>query len=76
MMACKYCKSLCIKYGKQNNGEQQYKCKSCDKTQLNNYTRHAYKNQCLNNWVAEMVKEGCGIRSMARLLKISTNTII
>jgi IS1 family transposase len=30
----------------------------------------------VNSWVAGMVKEGCGIRSMARLLKISTNTII
>jgi insertion element IS1 protein InsB len=36
----------------------------------------AYGNIRLNNWVAGMVKEGCGIRSMARLLGISVNTII
>lgn len=76
MMVCKYCDYSCIKYGKQNNGEQRYKCKGCGKTQLNNYIRQAYSNQGLNSWVARMVKEGCGIRGMARVLKISTNTII
>jgi len=76
MIACKYCKSLCIKYGKQNNGEQRYRCKSCGKTQLNNYTRQAYGIQGLERWVAGMVKEECGIRSMARLLKISTPTLM
>jgi insertion element IS1 protein InsB len=76
MMFCKYCKCSCVKYGKQNKREQRYKCKSCGKTQLNNYTRQACGNQQLNSWIAGMVKEGCGIRSMSRLLRISPNTII
>lgn len=76
MTACKYCKCLCIKYGKQNNGEQRYRCKNCGKTQLHNYIRQAYSIQGMERWVAGMVKEGCGIRSMARLLKVSTTTLM
>jgi insertion element IS1 protein InsB len=76
MMACRYCNYSCIKYGKQKNGQQRYKCKKCGRAQQGNYSKMAYGNIRLNNWVGGMVKEGCGIRSMARLLGISVNTII
>lgn len=75
-MTCKHCNSICIKYGKQQNQQQRYKCKNCGKTQQDAYSRQAYNNICINDQIARMVKEGCGIRSMARLLQLATNTII
>lgn len=51
-------------------------CKNCGKAQLGTYTRKAYSDVKINSWIAGMVKEGCGIRSIARLLKVSINTII
>jgi IS1 family transposase/transposase-like protein len=76
MIACKYCKGLCIKYGRQKNGQQRYKCKECYKIHLGNYIKQAFSNTRLNIWIAVMLKEGCGIRSISRLLKVCTNTII
>jgi IS1 family transposase/transposase-like protein len=74
MIVCKYCNSSCIKYGKQKNN-QRFKCKGCGKTQQSRYTKKAYNCAGLNIWVAGLVKEGCGIRSMARLLGLAVNTI-
>jgi insertion element IS1 protein InsB len=51
-------------------------CKNCGKAQLGTYTKKAYSDIKINSWIAGMVKEGCVIRSMARLLKVSINTII
>jgi transposase-like protein len=75
MIACKYCSGSCIKYGCQKNGRQRYKCKQCGKTFQGSYQNQAC-NAGINNWVIGLVKESCGIRSMARLLKIATNTIM
>lgn len=75
MVACKYCKSQCIKYGCQKNGQQRFKCKQCGKTQQQSYCKKAYSSD-INNWIIGLVKESCGIRSMARLLKVAINTIM
>jgi IS1 family transposase/transposase-like protein len=75
MATCKYCNSSCIKYGKQKNGQQRLKCKECGKTQQDRYTKKAYNYTDINAWIAGLVKEGCGIRSMARLLGLAINTI-
>ncbi|WP_416993676.1 transposase-like zinc-binding domain-containing protein, partial [Alistipes ihumii] len=32
-MECKYCGGTCVKDGRQNNGRQRYKCKSCHRKQ-------------------------------------------
>ncbi len=74
-MECKYCSNNCIKYGFQNNSRQRYKCKSCGKIQLNKYSNNAY-NRNTNQDIVALLKEGCGIRSIARLLKISPATVI
>jgi insertion element IS1 protein InsB len=76
MMTCKHCNNACIKYGKQPNQQQRYRCKSCGKTQQGAYIRLAYSSIGINNRIAGLVKEGCGIRSIARLLQLSANTII
>ena len=54
---------------------QGYKCKSC-----NCKFQEIYENQaCLpgtNRSIVLLIKEGCGIRSISRILKISTTTVL
>jgi IS1 family transposase/transposase-like protein len=73
-VSCKYCKNETIKYGKAS-GSQPYRCKKCSKIQLVVYKKHAYKTS-INFDIAAHVKEGCGIRSIARLLRISATTVL
>jgi hypothetical protein len=42
---------------------------------LQRYVKHAYKAS-VNPDIAAHVKEGCGIRSIARLLKIAVGTVL
>ncbi len=59
-----------IKYGKTPDGRQRYKCKVCSKRFLKNYSYKAYFID-INENIANLLKEGVGIRSTSRLLKIS-----
>ncbi len=72
---CKFCASKCIKNGFQCNGRQRYKCISCKRKQQINYQYNAYKCDT-NNSIILFTKEGLGIRSTARILKISTTTLL
>lgn len=74
-MNCKYCKGKCKKDGFQRNSCQRYKCKECRKKQQKGYKYHAYDPQ-INRTIITYTKEGVGIRSTARLLKISTTTLL
>ena len=71
---CLFCLGPTIKFGKIRN-QQRYRCKNCNKTQISNYSKKAYKPHT-NSYIIDHVKEGCGIRSIARLLNISPNTVI
>ncbi|MES2268636.1 MAG: IS1 family transposase [Bacteroidota bacterium] len=71
---CHYCFGAIIKFGKIGN-QQRYRCKSCNKTQIAHYSNKAYKPHT-NSYIINYVTEGCGIRSIARLLNISPNTVI
>jgi transposase-like protein len=42
---------------------------------MNSYTYNACK-QTTNEWITNLVKEGSGIRSIARLLEISSTTVL
>jgi insertion element IS1 protein InsB len=64
----------CIKWGKSNADKQRYKCKSCGKTCIDNYSNHSYIVS--NKSITSLLKEGCGIRSIARLLHISCTTVL
>ncbi len=71
---CRHCNSICIKHGKINN-RQRYKCKGCSKTFMSNYKNNA----CLagiNTSITGLLKEGCGIRSISRLLRMSSTTVL
>ena len=72
-MVCKTCSQSCIKYGKTVKGTQRYYCNSCKKTQQKNYQYKACRKK-VNNHLTSLLKEGCGIRSISRLLAISTTT--
>lgn len=72
-MNCRYCNELCIRKGTQNQ-IQIYQCKTCLK-----YQRMSYKYQSKlieDHQIAQLIKEGCGIRSIARILTISPSTVI
>lgn len=72
---CKYCNNNLIKYGKSSANKTRYHCKSCKRTQVENYSYKAYSSD-LNKNIISLTKEGAGIRSIARLLEISTNTLL
>lgn len=73
---CSHCEAnYTIKNGKTNDNKQRYKCKACSKTFIRQYSYNAYKTKT-NEYIKNLLIEGCGIRSIARLLKISPTTII
>ena len=64
-----------IKYGKTKSGNQRYICKACGKTRVENYVYLAYKGD-INQNIIQLTKEGLGIRSTARILNVSTTTLL
>ncbi|MFB3386617.1 IS1 family transposase [Flavobacterium sp. LAR06] len=72
---CNFCNGTCIKNGFQSNGIQRYKCCVCQKRQQIDYRYNAYKRD-INQEIVLFTKEGLGIRSTARILKISTTTLL
>jgi len=64
-----------IKYGKTKSGAQRYICKLCRKTREESYIYRAYKYD-INHNIVQLTKEGLGIRSTARILKISATTLL
>jgi insertion element IS1 protein InsB len=73
---CPNCKSKnSIKNGFTANKKQQYICKSCKNRFIDFYTYKAY-NSWVNKRIIQFTKEGLGIRSTARILKISTTTLL
>ncbi|WP_163396755.1 IS1 family transposase [Flavobacterium limi] len=72
---CNFYNGKCIKNGFQSNGNQCYKCCVCQKRQQIDYKYNAYKRN-INQEIVLFTKEGLGIRSTARILKISTTTLL
>ena len=73
-LECPLCKGMCVKHGKTTADKQRYQCKICKKTFIENYTSLAYLIP--SGSITALLKESCGIRSIARLLKISCSTVI
>lgn len=73
---CPHCKGASIiKNGRTKTGKQQYYCKPCSKRSIDYYSYKAY-NPVVNLQIVELTREGLGIRSTARVLKISPTTLI
>ncbi|WP_370640666.1 hypothetical protein [Flavobacterium sp. SM15] len=72
---CIKCSSFSvIKNGKTKNQKQQYYCKNCGKRFIEFYSYKAYTQE-INSQITTFIKEGLGIRSCAKILKISTTTL-
>lgn len=71
---CRYCGNYCVKKGIRN-GCQKLLCTKCGKWQQEEYIQPARRLD-LDNWIICYVKEGLGIRSISRILEISTNTVL
>ncbi|CCG52178.1 Transposase IS1 family [Flavobacterium indicum GPTSA100-9 = DSM 17447] len=71
---CPKCNGSSVKCGFQNN-VQRYLCKNCNKKFQASYTYNAYQTN-INSFISTLIKEGCGIRSISRILKISKNTVL
>ncbi len=74
-VSCKFCGGKCVKSGVQSNGIQRYKCHGCKRKQQAYYSHKAYKIN-INEQIILFTKEGLGIRSIVRILKISTTTLL
>jgi insertion element IS1 protein InsB len=72
---CSICDAQLIKYGFTKGYRQRYRCKECKTTAVNNYKYNAY-NKHINERIVAFTREGVGIRSTARLLKIAINTVL
>jgi IS1 family transposase len=64
-----------IKNGRSVNGKQRYLCKNCSKRFIEFYSYNAYR-KTISDKITRLTKEGLGIRSTARYLKISTTTLL
>lgn len=75
-MKCIYCSSEnSIKSGFTSCCKQRYYCKDCKKKFITNYSYNAYQSN-INSQIVTLTKEGLGIRSTARVLKISATTLL
>ena len=75
MQKCRHCNSeAIIKYGKTKNGTQIFFCKECRRRSQEKYSYNSYL--VANLELIKLVKEGLGIRSISRILKISSSTVI
>lgn len=72
-LQCKRCKCDCKKSGKQVNGSQKYRCKSCGLYQQDHYVYSACK-QTVHDQFSRMNRMGSGVRKTAHFLMISINT--
>lgn len=78
-MQCETCKSSTIRYGKDRNGHQRYRCGGCEKTFIEPYDKPLDEMRlpldtalsCLHHLV-----EGCSIRSTGRIVGVQPNTIM
>ena len=73
---CPKCSSIqTVKNGKTRKNKQRFLCKSCSKSFITDYSYNAYK-PTTNQQIILFTKEGLGIRSTARVLRISVTTLL
>jgi insertion element IS1 protein InsB len=73
---CPFCYSdKIIKNGTTRTKKQQYFCKRCKRRFLDYYSYNAYRKD-INFQIVQLTKEGLGIRSTSRVLRISTTTLL
>ena len=76
---CPYCQSdQIIKRGKTESGKQRYRCQNSACPHQSFVLNPAYKGRLpeIKEQIIDMALNGNGIRDTARVLKISTDTVI
>jgi len=74
-MNCRKCNSSnCIKKGLRNN-KQRFYCGNCKSYFQSSYNYKAYKVET-NSLLVSLLKEGCSVRGISRVLKISKDTVL
>ena len=68
MELCKHCGSKNLRRNGFNRGKQRYFCKDCNKNQVAGDDRQKY-SESVKNAALTMYTEGCGFRSIARMLR-------
>ncbi|WP_228394337.1 IS1 family transposase [Chryseobacterium glaciei] len=63
------------KWNYKNKKKQQFFCKNCKKRFIDYYTYQAYRKN-INSQIVSLTKEGLGIKSTSRILKISPTTLL
>lgn len=71
---CPSCRSKSVKNGHMS-GKQRYRCASCKRSFMIAY-RYPACERNMDADIASLVREGCGIRSIARLLDIGPATVV
>ncbi len=72
---CKNCASSnIVKNGLQASGKQRFRCIDCGKRQQKEYSYMSYLVK--DSELVKLLKENVGIRSLGRILNISTTTVI
>lgn len=71
---CPKCKAKAVKNGFQNS-KQRYKCSVCKHRFQEEYSYKAYWPH-INKQIVILLKEGCGVRSISRILQITTHTVL
>jgi insertion element IS1 protein InsB len=72
---CSVCDGFLIKHGKSAANKTRYLCGKCRKTKVENYSYNAYYTST-NDKIVQLIKEGLGIRSTARVIGISPTTLL
>ena len=72
---CKNCNQTnCIKKGKRN-GKQRYYCKICHLNFQDSYRYKAF-DLTINCMISRLLKNGCGVMDVSRVLEISPKTVL
>ena len=74
-MNCTKCNSPnAIRKGLRNK-KQRFYCKDCKRSYQSDYKYQACKTET-NAFIVSLLKEGCGVRGISRILNISKNTVL
>lgn len=74
-MECTGCNKGTVKNGKSKTGIQRYYCQGCRKYRQERY-RYTACERGISQKIVGLKKESCGVRGTARILKISSTTVI
>ncbi|MCE7996368.1 MAG: IS1 family transposase [Roseivirga sp.] len=74
-MNCQYCQGDCVKNGRQSNGQQRFRCKTCCKSQQATYHYKACQKP-IRDLFLKCLKAGNSLRGITFITGISVNTQI